>query len=295
MITDAKARRNVLLFALPALAIYLVFAVAPLVSSVVMSFFDTGKGAGATFIGLGNYVYLFTQPIVSARFWNALLNNAKYFAIHVTVEVPIGLLLAAMLTSGALRRSEGIYRTLLFIPATLSVVIVGFIWRLIINPLWGLVGYPLLGNTATALPTISLMGVWEYYGIPMVFLYSALIAIPITVVEAARIDGASAWQIFWSIKFPLIVPQFGLIVILTFIWTFNGFDLVFALNGSAPGPNYSTDILGTFFYRTFFGSSGQVADLDLGATVATIIFTIMLLVTATYFWLVQRRLRAHVV
>lgn len=283
-----------MLFVLPALAIYLGFAVLPLLISIGMSLFDTGK-AGTGFVGLGNYLYLFTQPVVSARFWNALLNNFKYFAIHVAVEIPIGLLLAALLTGGTLNRSEGIYRTLLFIPATLSVVIVGFIWRLIINPLWGLVGFPLLGNQLTALPTISLMGVWQYVGIPMVFLYSALIAVPNDVVEAARIDGASPWRIFWGIKFPLILPQFGLIVILTFIWTFNGFDLVFALNGSAPGPNYSTDILGTFFYRTFFGSSGQVADLDLGATVATVIFTLMLCVTAAYFWLVQRRLKAHAV
>ncbi len=292
MIRPSTARWTLTLFILPALAIYLAFAVLPLGMSTVMSLFDTGKD-GAGFVGLDNYVYLFTQPIVSARFWNALLNNAKYFAIHVAVEVPIGLLLAAMLTSGALRRSEGVYRTLLFIPATLSVVIVGFIWRLIINPLWGIVGFPLLGNQMTALPTISLMGVWQYFGIPMVFLYSALIAIPHDLVEAARLDGAGSWTTFWRIKFPLILPQFGLIVILTFIWTFNGFDLVFALNGSAPGPNYSTDILGTFFYRTFFGSSGQVADLDLGATVATVIFTLMLCVTGIYFWLIQRRLRAH--
>ncbi|MBL8594260.1 MAG: sugar ABC transporter permease [Devosia sp.] len=294
MIRPATARRSLLIFVLPALAIYLGFAVLPLLISIGMSLFDTGK-AGTGFVGLGNYLYLFTQPVVSARFWNALLNNFKYFAIHVAVEIPIGLLLAALLTGGTLNRSEGIYRTLLFIPATLSVVIVGFIWRLIINPLWGLVGFPLLGNQLTALPTISLMGVWQYVGIPMVFLYSALIAVPNDVVEAARIDGASPWRIFWGIKFPLILPQFGLIVILTFIWTFNGFDLVFALNGSAPGPNYSTDILGTFFYRTFFGSSGQVADLDLGATVATVIFTLMLCVTAAYFWLVQRRLKAHAV
>lgn len=294
MIRPATARRSLLIFVLPALAIYLGFAVLPLLISIGMSLFDTGK-AGTGFVGLGNYLYLFTQPVVSARFWNALLNNFKYFAIHVAVEIPIGLLLAALLSGGTLNRSEGIYRTLLFIPATLSVVIVGFIWRLIINPLWGLVGFPLLGNQLTALPTISLMGVWQYVGIPMVFLYSALIAVPNDVIEAARIDGASPWRIFWGVKFPLILPQFGLIVILTFIWTFNGFDLVFALNGSAPGPNYSTDILGTFFYRTFFGSSGQVADLDLGATVATVIFTLMLCVTAAYFWLVQRRLKAFAV
>jgi len=103
-----------------------------------------------------------------------------------------------------------------------------------------------------------------------VFLYSALLAVPNELVEAANIDGAGGWTTFWKIKFPLIAPQFGLIAILTYIWTFNGFDLVFALNGSAPGPNYSTDILGTYFYRTFFGSSGQLADLDLGSAVATV-------------------------
>jgi raffinose/stachyose/melibiose transport system permease protein len=289
----ATARWSLFLFVLPALAIYLAFAVLPLAASIVMSFFDTDNPARPTFVGLANYIYLFTHPVTSARFWNALLNNIEYFAIHLIVEVPIGLLLAALLTSGVLKRSEGIYRTLLFVPATLSVVIVGFIWRLIINPLWGLVSFPLLGTASTALPTISLMSVWQYVGIPMIFLYSALLAVPDDIVEAARLDGASNWKIFWGIKFPLIAPQFGLIVILTYIWTFNGFDLVFALNGAAPGPNYSTDILGTFFYRTFFGSSGQVANLDLGATVATVIFMMMLVVTAIYFWLVQRRLKQH--
>lgn len=293
MISPAAAYRNLLLFVLPALAVYLVFAVLPLATSIVMSFFQTNGASGDTFVGLANYERLFTHPTISARFWNALLNNMQYFAIHLIVEVPMGLLLAALLTSGRLARSEGIYRTLLFIPATLSVVIVGFVWRLIINPLWGLVGFPLLGTESTALTTISLMSVWQYFGIPMVFLYSALLAVPNELVEAANIDGAGGWTTFWKIKFPLIAPQFGLIAILTYIWTFNGFDLVFALNGSAPGPNYSTDILGTYFYRTFFGSSGQLADLDLGSAVATVIFLTVLLVTAAYFWLIQRRLKSY--
>jgi hypothetical protein len=70
-------------------------------------------------------------------------------------------------------------------------------------------------------------------------------------------------------------------------------DIVFALNGSAPGPNHSTDILGTLFYRTFFGSSGQVSDLDLGATVASVIFLLILVTTAAYFALLHRRLRTY--
>jgi raffinose/stachyose/melibiose transport system permease protein len=281
-------------FTVPALAVYTVFAAYPLISSIYLSFFDSDTDDGSSrFVGFDNYVHLFTNPTTSSRFWNALVNNVEFFAIHLVVEVPVGLLLAGLLTSDHLRRSVGAYRTLLFIPTTLSVVIVGFIWRLIINPLWGLVDFPLLGNDRTALPTISLMSVWQYVGIPMIFLYTALLAIPRQVVEAARIDGAGGWSTFWRVKFPLIAPQFGLIAILTYIWTFNGFDIVFALNGAAPGPNYSTDILGTLFYRTFFGTSGQIADLDLGATVASVIFLIILVTTAAYFLLLYRRIRSY--
>ena len=291
--TGTRARyRNLAGFTLPALTVYTLFAAYPLASSIYLSFFDSDLGT-SRFVGFANYVHLFTNPTTSSRFWNALINNIEFFAIHLIVEVPIGLLLAALLTSGRLRRSVGVYRTLLFIPTTLSVVIVGFIWRLIINPLWGLVDFPLLGDDRTALPTISLMSVWQYVGIPMIFLYAALLAIPGQLVEAARIDGAGGWATFWRVKFPLIAPQFGLIAILTYIWTFNGFDIVFALNGAAPGPNYSTDILGTLFYRTFFGTSGQVADLDLGATVASVIFLIILTTSAAYFLLLYRRLRPY--
>jgi raffinose/stachyose/melibiose transport system permease protein len=184
------------------------------------------------------------------------------------------------------------YRTLLFIPTTLSVVIVGFIWRLIIHPLWGIVDYPLLGEAATALPTITLMSVWQYLGIPMVFLYSALISIPSNIIEAAQVDGASDLRIFFRIKIPLIAPQIGIITILTFIWIFNAFDIIYALNGGAPGPDYATDVLGTLFYRTFFGWGPDLGNQNLGAATATVIFFIILFGTAVYFATVQRRLKA---
>ena len=200
--------------------------------------------------------------------------------------------MAALLTSGRVRRMTSFYRTLLFIPTTLSVVIVGFIWRLIISPLWGIVDYPLLGEKLTALPTITLMSVWQYMGIPMVFLYSALIAIPSNIIEAAQVDGASDLRIFFRIKIPLIAPQIGIITILTFIWTFNGFDIIYALNGGMPGPDYATDVLGTLFYRTFFGWGADLGNQNLGAATATVIFFIILVGTAVYFATVQRRLKA---
>jgi raffinose/stachyose/melibiose transport system permease protein len=282
-----RRRRQLLLFTAPALAFFLLFAVFPLLSTIYISFYQED-----VFVGLQNFVFLFTNDEASERLIYAFLHNCQFFLIAASIQLPTALFMAALLTSGRVRRMTSFYRTLLFIPTTLSVVIVGFIWRLIISPLWGIVDYPLLGEKLTALPTITLMSVWQYMGIPMVFLYSALIAIPSNIIEAAQVDGASDLRILFRIKIPLIAPQIGIITILTFIWTFNGFDIIYALNGGMPGPDYATDVLGTLFYRTFFGWGADLGNQNLGAATATVIFFIILLGTAVYFATVQRRLKA---
>jgi len=282
-----RRRRHLLLFTSPALAFFLLFAVFPLISTIYISFYQED-----VFVGLKNFVFLFTNDEASERLLYAFLHNCQFFLIAASIQLPTALFMAALLTSGRVRRMTSFYRTLLFIPTTLSVVIVGFIWRLIISPLWGIVDYPLLGEKLTALPTITLMSVWQYLGIPMVFLYSALLSIPSNIIEAAQVDGASDLRIFFRIKIPLIAPQIGIITILTFIWTFNGFDIIYALNGGMPGPDYATDVLGTLFYRTFFGWGADLGNQNLGAATATVIFFIILLGTAVYFATVQRRLKA---
>jgi len=282
-----RRRRQLLLFTSPALAFFLLFAVFPLLSTIYISFYQED-----VFVGLKNFVFLFTNDEASKRLLYAFLHNCQFFLIAASIQLPTALCMAALLTSGRVRRMTNFYRTLLFIPTTLSVVIVGFIWRLIISPLWGIVDYPLLGEKLTALPTITLMSVWQYLGIPMVFLYSALISIPSNIIEAAQVDGASDLRIFFRIKIPLIAPQIGIITILTFIWTFNSFDIIYALNGGMPGPDYATDVLGTLFYRTFFGWGADLGNQNLGAATATVIFFIILLGTAVYFATVQRRLKA---
>ena len=281
-----RRHRQLLLFTSPALTFFLLFAVFPLLSTIYISFYQED-----VFVGLKNFEFLFTNDEASERLLYAFLHNVQFFLIAASVQLPTALCMAALLTSGRVRRMTSFYRTLLFIPTTLSVVIVGFIWRLIIHPLWGIVDYPLLGEAATALPTITLMSVWQYLGIPMVFLYSALISIPSNIIEAAQVDGASDLRIFFRIKIPLIAPQIGIITILTFIWIFNAFDIIYALNGGAPGPDYATDVLGTLFYRTFFGWGADLGNQNLGAATATVIFFIILLGTAVYFATVQRRLK----
>nr|MBP6677145.1 sugar ABC transporter permease [Vitreoscilla sp.] len=102
-----------------------------------------------------------------------------------------------------------------------------------------------------------------------------------------------ALRIFWSIKLPLIYPTLGLVTILTFVGNFNAFDLIYSVKGALAGPNYSTDILGTLFYRTFFGYQAQIGSPSMGAAVATLMFLVILAGVGLYFFAVQRRLTRY--
>ena len=127
----------------------------------------------------------------------------------------------------------------------------------------------------------------------MMLIYAALLAVPEEIVEAAHVEGASALRIFWSIKLPLIYPTLGLVTILTFVGNFNAFDLIYSVKGALAGPNYSTDILGTLFYRTFFGYQAQIGSPSMGAAVATLMFMVILAGVGLYFFAVQRRLTRY--
>jgi raffinose/stachyose/melibiose transport system permease protein len=152
---------------------------------------------------------------------------------------------------------------------------------------------PWLGQEHSALLTLALVSVWQWVGMPLLLTYAALLNIPESLTEAARVDGASQMKIFWRIKLPLIWPTIGMVSILTFVGNFNAFDLIYVAQGALAGPNFSTDILGTFFYRTFFGFQLQLGDPTMGAAVATVMFGIILAGVMTYFYVVQRRLQRY--
>ena len=292
---------HILVFLAPATIIYTMFMVLPLLDSLRLSFFTINEQNVEIFVGLQNYITLFTDSIYAPRFWGALKNNFVFFAIHLFVQNSIALLLASLLASGG--RGRNFYRTVLFMPTVLSVVIIGFIWQLILNPLWGVtesmleaisLGHlfkPWLGLPETALITVALISVWQFVGIPMILFYAALIGIPEELLEAAKVDGASGWQSFWGIKFPLILPQVGIVIILTFVGNFNAFDLIYTMKGANAGPDFSTDIMGTLFYRTFFGQQLQLGNPTMGATVATMMFLIILSGVLIYMFVWQRRIQ----
>ena len=169
---------RVLVFIAPALLIYATFSALPLIDTLRLGLYSADDTGLRSFTGLSNYQTILSDPQWSASFWNAMGNNLKFFGIHMLVQNPVGLLLAALLSLRNVRFAAT-YRTVFFLPTLLSVVIIGFVWQLILSPLWGVserlltfVGLgdwfaPWLGLESSALITVSLMSVWQYIGVPM--------------------------------------------------------------------------------------------------------------------------------
>lgn len=297
-------RWYIFVFLAPATLLYTTFAIYPIFESLRLSLFASGANAGeaAQYVALGNYQKLLGDPYWAEQFWNAFKNNVVLFIMHMLIQNPIALAMAALLSLPTLR-GAATYRTIFFLPTLLSVVVVGFIWQLILSPLWGItpdfmkwIGLgsyfkPWLGLEGSALITVTLISIWQYVGIPLMLFYAALLNIPQETIDAARIDGLNGWWVFWKVKLPLMLPTLGLVGILTYIGNFTAsFDLIYTLQGGLAGPNFSTDVMGTFLFRTFFGFQAQLGDEYMGATVASALFFIILIGVSIYLFGVQRRL-----
>ena len=293
---------HILFFISPGLFIYLTVSVYPLLDTLWLGFYHEADDGQLSFAGFNNYTKLLFNAIWSDPFWNAAWNNLKFFIIHMLVQNPIALLLAVLMSSSKLRL-RSTYRTLIFMPTMLSVVIIGFVWQLILSPIWGIsenflysigLGHwfdAWLGKEGSALITLALISVWQYVGMPMMLIYAALLGIPDELQDASVVDGSSGWQTFLYIKLPLIMPTIGMVSILTFVANFNAFELIYAVKGALAGPNFSTDIMGTLFYRTFFGFQLQQGSSTMGAAVATLMFLMILLGVVFYLFLFQRRVQ----
>ena len=297
-------RWHIVIFLAPAVLVYTAIMVLPLFGTLQLSLYGEDAAGARVFIGFENFRRLFGDPQWSDAFWNALGNNFWFFMIHMIVQNPIGVALAALLSHPRLRFAA-FYRSAIFIPTILSFVIVGFTWKLILSPIWGIapgmldaVGLkslfaPWLGKEEYALTTLALISVWQFVGIPMMLIYAALLSIPEEMLEAGEIDGITGWAAFWKIKLPLILPSIGIISILTFVGNFNAFDLIYAAQGALAGPDFSTDILGTYLYRTFFGFQLQLGDPHMGSAIASAMFAIILIGVCIYLFLIQTRLRRY--
>ncbi|MDR1443790.1 MAG: sugar ABC transporter permease [Treponema sp.] len=272
----------------PALIFYVVFMAWPLLNSLWLSLYTGSAGIGRRFVGFENFIRLFTVQQYSERYWSAFLHTCIFFLIHFAVQNGLGIVFGTLLTGKNLKGRE-FYQTVIFVPVTLAVLVTGYLWKLLLNPVWsapfmsrlhlGFLVRPWLGDRATALICVSLVSCWQWMGISTMMFVAALRNISEDYFEAASIDGANPLQVFWHIKLPLIKPVAGMVAILTFVNNFNAFDVVFSMENVNGAPNYATDLIGTLFYRV--GIAGQhpvgIPDPGMGAAIAAITFFVLCL------------------
>ena len=289
-----RSKKVFVMFLLPAFIIYVVFMFYPLVSSLGLSLFEWNGYGAKTYVGFANYIKLFGDPAYSERFFGALKNNAVFFLLTMIFQNAVALMLAAFLNIKNLRGNK-LFRSVLYVPSTLSIVIVGFLWTLIYNPLWGPLNEALaslgletwkmawLGDERTAMIAISIANAWQYTGVPMIMLLAGMQAVSDDLYEAAALDGATGWQQFWKITLPNIMPVIFNVSIIVFVSNFSAFEIIYTMTGTTGSPNYSTDILGTFFYRISFGQRlGLEPSMGVGAAIASCMF--LIIGVGVFFW-----------
>lgn len=273
----------------PALILYLVFKIYPFLSSIVLGFYRWSgvPGSPKVWVGLENYARILFREPFATMFWRAFGHNLVVFGLLLVWSTGLGVLFAWLITQ--VRIGSSFYKTVIFMPNTISVAVTGFLWSLLLNPQFGAINFalrqaglgflalPWLGDSRLALPTVIAVQVWHGLGFPMLVSLAAILGVPKDVLEAASVDGANRGQQFWKITFPIILPNVLNLMALNFTGAFGLFEIVFVMQGAEAGPFYATDLLGTLFYRTAFGGTGATASgMGLGAALAVISFLIVL-------------------
>jgi ABC-type sugar transport system permease subunit len=250
-------RAHIAFLILP-VALFAVFYVYPILSTTYLSLHSwDGIAPKMRYVGLQNYLVLARQP----RFLHAVLNNMSWLAFMLLGPTSVGLLLAALLDRGL--KGERIYRVIFFLPFTIPAVAVAAIWRWVYEPTNGLLTATLqavgLGALAQnwlgdpAIVTYALMGavLWWTTGFAFLVFFAGLRNIPVECIEAARIEGATPWQIFWKVSFPLLWPSTIIVLGMAAIDAMRLFDVIWATTNG--GPAYASEVLATQMYDVAFG------------------------------------------
>lgn len=253
-----RSTLSVLVFLLPPLVLYGIAVLLPIVQSLVLSFFRWDGITDMAFVGIDNYVKMLTRDDV---FWTAFGNALGYLAICLVLQLGGALLVASLLT--ALPKARELVKTVYLLPAVISTVAIAILFQRIysLDPA-GLLNQALaaigldglqtawLSNVQTVLAAVSIPEGWRFTGLYMLIIYAALIAVPRELEEAARLDGASWWQVFWRIRFPYIRPVWITTTIMATTFALRGFDIPYLLTGGGPGQ--ASELLTTYMYKTAF-------------------------------------------
>ncbi|MDJ0334065.1 sugar ABC transporter permease [Salinibacterium sp. G-O1] len=257
----------------PALLNISLFLGLPLILAFALSFTDYGFFAAPKFIGIDNYLELFAD----SDFHVSVVNTIVYTLMVVPLAMALALIVALALNMPIRARST--FRVMFYIPVVTATVSVATVWLWILNPnvglaneILGLFGMPpsrWLDSPDTSLPSLAMIGIWQGLGAKMVIYLAALQGVNPVLVEAARLDGANKWQIFWNVTWPSLGPAHFFVFVTSIIGSFQVFDLVYVT--TQGGPANSTRVLVYDVYQNAFSG------LHLGYASAESVFMFILI------------------
>lgn len=274
------------IFLLPALLVLGLTSIYPIIYSVILSLFDWNWGNRMNFVGFKNYL-----DLLGGREFRQVLWQTFYFATGaVTVELALGLGLA--LVVNGLKFGSSLIRTLLLTPLMVSGIVVSLMWKVILDPMLGIgnfllrsVGLPtsaFFGTQATAMPTVIAVDAWWQTAFVFIILLAGLQSIPSEPLEAAKVDGANAWQSFRHVTLPMLRPVLFTVLIFRTIDTLKVFDIVFGTTGG--GPQLATEVMQTLAYRKAF----SFLQMSEAMTVMVIFSIIIIVISLLYLRLEQQ-------
>lgn len=283
-----RRRATIVGFLAPALVVLGAFVAWPMVSALRLSFTDASGFGEPSFVGLANYVKVFTDPDVV----RSIGNTALYSVLFTPVAIAVALVLALVLNHPALP-FRGFFRSALFLPFIVSLAVAAFAWSYLLDPQIGLLNHWLqvvgirLGNVlqdpTLAMPTVVLVAVWKNFGFYMVIFLAGLQEIPTSLYEAAQLDGANGRQRFANVTFPMLSNTMAFVVIVALIAALQAFDQIYVLTGG--GPYRSTETIVMQVYQAGF------KDLDIGfaSALAYVLLIATLLLSLVQFLFFGKR------
>ncbi len=281
---------EVLFFVGPALTIFVIFVVWPIVRALQFSLYRwKGFGPLVDFVGLQNYVSVLTNDV----FIGAFTHNMVIVVLSILVQLPVGLAIALLLNRKM--RGQGLLRTIIFVPYVLSEVIAGVVWFQLLQPQYGVVETLLgavgisgpeqgwLGTPDVALYTVFFVLTWKYLGLAVLLFLAGLQGVPDELIEAAQIDGASWWQVQRRITVPLLGPTLRTWGFLSMIGAIQLFDMVWIL--TRGGPANATTTMATFLIT----EGTKRYNYGIATAASVILFAVALILALLYQFFVLRR------
>ena len=274
------------LFLSPYLVLTLIFFIYPFIYAIILAFYQTNGPKSWNFVGLENFVFV----LADGDFHIAVWNTTVFALASVLVQLPLSLGMALLLNSKK-DRLKGVFRLILFSPYLVGQIFVGIIFSVIFMQRYGMfnrflqevIGWGLekrwLENPNLVMPALIITAMWMYVGFNMIYFLAALQNVDQNLEEAALIDGANPWQLFWAVTFPAIKPVVLFVVVMSTIGSYQLFELPYALLQNAAGvagygPKDSGLTIVGYLYRTAFESGDLGTGAAIGWLLAIIIFTI---------------------